>query len=195
MLRIFLGFAIIVFTAVVSASDYPPNWNCELYKCDGNTNHAYPLPSKVVKAASTLEIFTLSRGNKGSSVATVVFDVNCPKCMRYWNNTIKPLIDEGHSVNIIPTIFTDPINWTEDRLNRHSSFICHPDKIKALDNLSKGAPLERVEGCDEGKILDELKKTKKTLSLYGLGGITPITFTRKSLLYGARKIETVKKHF
>ncbi len=179
----------------VSTDISKPNWNCDIYYCKEGDPAIYPLKTALASKLSELTSFTLTSSiDSNSYVMAVVFDPTCPKCKRYYRETLKHVLNSQGSIRIIPTLYNDKI--TKFGLQKVQDMLCSNDINATIEAIATDKSTYRDFNCkitidDARKVIEE---TKEALMPFNISGIAPITLTKKSTWLGVQPLDVVIKH-
>lgn len=179
----------------VSTDISKPNWDCDIYYCKEGDPAIYPLKTALASKLSELTSFTLTSSiDNNSYVMAVVFDPTCPKCKRYYRETLKHILNSQGSIRIIPTLYNDKI--TKFGLQKVQDMLCSNDINATIEAIATDKSTYRDFNCkitmdDTRKVIEE---TKEALMPFKISGIAPITLTKKSTWLGVQPLDIVIKH-
>jgi len=178
-------------------TNIPPNWNCDLYQCGDKNQRIYPPAQSFIDAMKDLYNFTIKGDqHKDSTDMIIVYDVECPKCIKFHNSILPSLLRDGYNIRFVPSTFDDMKDVSDLRLRKFSFLMCSSDKLEALKKLhnSNYKPDSYTGACTKDKTLQVITNAKTALKTYGMERATPLIFTNKALMFGYRPYSALKKY-
>ncbi|HHE0459603.1 TPA: hypothetical protein ACN331_002440 [Vibrio parahaemolyticus] len=179
-------------SSVKDTASLLPGADCSIHYCKEGDLPAYPLPIKALKSIASLPktdqlpFFTVGNTRHGVDL-TVIWDVDCPKCAKFYRDVLNPLIKDGKSVRFLVSTNEAYDDISPSKWNKMAQLLCDVEPIQIIkkDKLNLPYLPQPKSECGISTIQPKVKALKQTLAQFGLNGPTPVSFARKGMLYGA----------
>ncbi|HHB1593161.1 TPA: hypothetical protein ACN976_001278 [Vibrio campbellii] len=179
-------------SSVKDTASLLPGADCSIHYCKEGDLPAYPLPIKALKSIASLPktdqlpFFTVGNTRHGVDL-TVIWDVDCPKCAKFYRDVLNPLIKDGKSVRFLVSTNEAYDDISASKWNKMAQLLCDVEPIQIIkkDKLNLPYLPQPKSECGISTIQPKVKALKQTLAQFGLNGPTPVSFARKGMLYGA----------
>ncbi|QKS98415.1 hypothetical protein HUO05_24745 (plasmid) [Vibrio alginolyticus] len=179
-------------SSVKDTASLLPGADCSIHYCKEGDLPAYPLPIKALKSIAALPktdqlpFFTVGNTRNGVDL-TVIWDVDCPKCAKFYRDVLNPLIKDGKSVRFLVSTNEAYDDIPPSKWNKMAQLLCDVEPIQIIkkDKLNLPYLPQPKSECGISTIQPKVKALKQTLAQFGLNGPTPVSFARKGMLYGA----------
>ena len=179
-------------SSVKDTASLLPGADCSIHFCKEGDLPAYPLPIKALKSIASLPktdqlpFFTVGNTRHGVDL-TVIWDVDCPKCAKFYRDVLNPLIKDGKSVRFLVSTNEAYDDISPSKWNKMAQLLCDVEPIQIIkkDKLNLPYLPQPKSECGISTIQPKVKALKQTLAQFGLNGPTPVSFARKGMLYGA----------
>lgn len=170
-----------------------PTFNCDLHYCNEGDLPAYPLPKKALSDIHTLikqDLLPSFEVGEGETIdLAVLWDVDCPKCKDFYSKSLSKLLEDGRRIRFIITTNEDYSNISPNRWKKMTKLLCDENPVSVLKKQFNHLPYQpqpkENASCSISSVKTKVKALKDTLNKYGLNGPTPVSFTKKGMLYGA----------